>query len=81
MVRPCADNTRCPEAETDFDHDCTLVSYVFYLHSHALAASGLRTPLNSHPTLTLISLSAGFARTALAPVSMTSRFLFGGYAD
>jgi hypothetical protein len=51
------------------------------VHSHALAASGLRTPLNSHPTLTLISLSAGFARTALAPVSMTSRFLFGGYAD
>jgi hypothetical protein len=31
------------------------------LHSHALAASGLRTPPNSHPTLTLISLSAGFA--------------------
>jgi hypothetical protein len=38
------------------------------LHSYAVAASGLRTPLSCHPTLTYISPGAGFASTALASV-------------
>jgi hypothetical protein len=40
----------------------------------------LRTPFSCHPTLTPVSLSAGFALTALALVSTTPRFLSGGYA-
>ncbi|OAG13217.1 hypothetical protein CC77DRAFT_724869 [Alternaria alternata] len=36
------------------------------LHSHALAASALHTPLNCHPTPTPVSLSARLSSTALA---------------
>jgi hypothetical protein len=45
------------------------------VHSHALAASALHTPLNCHPTLTPVSLSAGFSSIALALVSITPRSL------
>jgi hypothetical protein len=41
----------------------------------------LGTPLSYYPTLTPVSLSAGFVLTALAPVSTTPRFLSVGYAD
>jgi hypothetical protein len=45
----------------------------FEVHSYALAVSGLRTPLSCHHTLTSVSLSAGFALTALASVSITPK--------
>jgi hypothetical protein len=51
------------------------------LHSYALAASGLRTPPNPHPTLTLISLSAGFALIALASVSIPPKQEARSHAD
>jgi hypothetical protein len=43
------------------------------VHSYALAVSALHTPLDCHPTLTPVSLSAGFSLIALAFVSITSR--------
>jgi hypothetical protein len=45
------------------------------VHSHALAASALHTPLNCHPTPTPISLSASLSSIALALPSITSRCL------
>jgi hypothetical protein len=45
------------------------------VHSHALAASGLRVRLCCHPMLTPVSLSTGLPLIALALVSMTPRFL------
>jgi hypothetical protein len=49
--------------------------YSHSIHSHALAASALHTPLNCHPTPTPGSLSAGLSSTALALPSTTSRSL------
>ena len=40
------------------------------IHSHALAASALRTPLSCHPTLTPVSLVISLTLTVLALVSV-----------
>jgi hypothetical protein len=60
---------------------CSNIEYFWRLldgvHSYALAASALHTPLNCHPTLTgtPVSLSVGFSSIALVPLSMTPRSL------
>ena len=41
------------------------------IYSHALAVSALHTPLDCHPTLTPVSLSADFSLITLALVSIT----------
>jgi hypothetical protein len=42
-----------------------------FIHSHALTVSALRTQLSCHPTLTPVSLNAGFSSIALALVSIS----------
>jgi hypothetical protein len=50
------------------------------VHSHALAASALHTPLICRLALTPVSLSTGFSLIALVPLSMTPRSLPAGPA-
>jgi hypothetical protein len=57
------------------DHDGEQYHSTKQVHSHALAASALHTPLNCHPTPTPVSLNASLSSIALALPSTTSRCL------